>query len=570
MKLISLYTNKEDIFPRISFNDGLNVIFARIHKPLRRELDSHNLGKTFLISVIDFALLSKIGKEHPFKKNSDLFSKFIFYLQIKNNDDEFLTIKRKVSGRNTINIAVSSTRKDDLLNLPDEQWTFAGLSLKEGIKKLNQSLNLKVIAPYTFRKGLRYFLRRQKDFFNEFRTSSFSLGKDIDWKPYLAIVLGFDHDVIKKKYEIDNKINKDEEYLKNLEKEADSTSEEYDEIRGMIEIIEDKADRFRKEIDSFSFYEIESEISEDAIARIEHQIADLNKERYKIDYELLEIEKSLETSISFDINQVKALFNEINIIFPESLTKEYEELIDFNQRITVDRANRLQDLRKRLATRKHSIDLELTRLDGERKAALEILKEQETLEKYRLLQKKLLKFEQEANDLRQQLSYLDIASNVQQKISRNERERDLVVEKIQDPLLSVSINSNGNLSFNTQTLDRKRTGRETSEAEGTSYKKLLCACFDIAVLRTYSKQSFYRFVYHDGVLEGLDNRKKINLLEIIRETCTDFGIQYILTLIDPDLPRDEQDQRIEFDESEIVRELHDDGEDGRLFRMLAF
>ena len=69
---------------------------------------------------------------------------------------------------------------------------------------------------------------------------------------------------------------------------------------------------------------------------------------------------------------------------------------------------------------------------------------------------------------------------------------------------------------------------------------------------------------------NLDNRKKINLLEIIRETCTDFGIQYILTLIDPDLPRDEQDQRIEFDESEIVRELHDDGEDGRLFRMLAF
>ena len=82
--------------------------------------------------------------------------------------------------------------------------------------------------------------------------------------------------------------------------------------------------------------------------------------------------------------------------------------------------------------------------------------------------------------------------------------------------------------------------------------------------------NFYKFVYHDGIFEGLDNRKKVNLLKLIRNLCKDYGIQYILTVIDSDLPRDEQDNKLLFKETEIVRSLHDDGDDGRLFKMPIF
>ena len=59
----------------------------------------------------------------------------------------------------------------------------------------------------------------------------------------------------------------------------------------------------------------------------------------------------------------------------------------------------------------------------------------------------------------------------------------------------------------------------TSEGKGTSYKKLLCAAFDIAVLKSFATESFYRFVYHDGILEGLDNRKKVQFLKVVRASC---------------------------------------------------
>ena len=107
----------------------------------------------------------------------------------------------------------------------------------------------------------------------------------------------------------------------------------------------------------------------------------------------------------------------------------------------------------------------------------------------------------------------------------------------------------------------------TAAGLGNTYKKFLCMAFDLAVLMTYSKRSFYRFVYHDGALEGLDKRKKLNFLKVVREICRENGIQYILTLIDTDMPRDGIDRVVPFADDEIILRLHDRDDTGRLFEM---
>lgn len=55
------------------------------------------------------------------------------------------------------------------------------------------------------------------------------------------------------------------------------------------------------------------------------------------------------------------------------------------------------------------------------------------------------------------------------------------------------------------------SGNATSADLGHAYRKLLCIAFDLAVLRAHLDDEFPRFVYHDGVLESLDDRKKENL-----------------------------------------------------------
>ena len=100
----------------------------------------------------------------------------------------------------------------------------------------------------------------------------------------------------------------------------------------------------------------------------------------------------------------------------------------------------------------------------------------------------------------------------------------------------------------------------TNEADGTSYKKLLCVAFDLAMVRAHLGGAFPRFIFHDGVFELLDPRPKQNLLNVIRKHA-DLGIQSIITVMDFDLPGAAEG----IDANDIVLRLHDDGPDGRLF-----
>ncbi len=133
----------------------------------------------------------------------------------------------------------------------------------------------------------------------------------------------------------------------------------------------------------------------------------------------------------------------------------------------------------------------------------------------------------------------------------------------------VTKNSEGNIEFEIKTKDS--SGSETSQSEGHSYHRLLCALFDLAVLKALENTPFYHFVYHDGIYEGLDNRVKLRLTELIRDCISNGKLQYILSVIDSDLPRDrDTDARLPFSDDEIVLTLHDEGDDGRLFKMPPF
>ena len=137
-------------------------------------------------------------------------------------------------------------------------------------------------------------------------------------------------------------------------------------------------------------------------------------------------------------------------------------------------------------------------------------------------------------------------------------------------VLFVKQNDQGNLDFHVEVKSQGEDGEFSSEADGTTFKKLLCMAFDLAILSEYAGSRFCHFIYHDGALEGEDDRKKTALLRLVRRLCDDAGIQYILSAIQHELPRNPDGSALTFLPYEIVRELHDDGDQGRLFRMPVF
>jgi len=140
-----------------------------------------------------------------------------------------------------------------------------------------------------------------------------------------------------------------------------------------------------------------------------------------------------------------------------------------------------------------------------------------------------------------------------------------IVEEVinRKALLSVSTNQSGHIYFKAEILDE--SGNATSADHGHTYRKLLCVAFDLAILRAHLDTRFPRFAFHDGVFESLDDRKKENLLQVMREYM-ELGLQLVITTIDSDLPL-RPDGTPVFDQNEVVLTLHDENQEGRLFRI---
>lgn len=603
MKLVSIYCNFENIFPVITFRGNLNIIYAQVKDKHNLNKDSHNLGKSFLIEVINFCLLKQINAEHPFLKRADLFDDFEFYLEIEAHDKKFITVKRRVNKehRYPISIHLSGKKSVDLRSQSLDQWTHPSLKLRsssseKGAKDtLNDLLKIDIISPYDYRKGLGYVLRTQADYDDVFQLKKFSHGKDIDWKPFVALLLGYDHDLVSKKYDLDNAKGKAVSRMKEAEKEASAASSEYDELKAIISIKQQDINSRRQLIEKFSFREIEDNINENLVENIEVNISELNQKKYLIDCELHEINHSLETEFNFDIKNIEKIFKEVEITFPDSLIHNYQDLINFNKKLTRARKERLENVRRMKLKARAAIEDDLQKLDVLRQKELSQLQEQETLNKYRQLQYGLIQSERDMNELEKRLELLNRASLYQKDIQAVDiqisetsealreavRSQNETLESIRvhfasyikevfnrNAVLFVQPNKLANLEFKVRTLDHE--DQDTFEGDGSSYKKLLCVCFDIALLNEYYSKSFYHFVFHDGVFEGLDDRKKETLINLIKKICIKTNIQYIFTIIDSDIPQYLNSENALLNEDDIILRLHENGKEGRLFKMDTF
>lgn len=232
----------------------------------------------------------------------------------------------------------------------------------------------------------------------------------------------------------------------------------------------------------------------------------------------------------------------------------------------------------------------MTKLNDERAKQLEFLQENELMDKFResnrqisIVQaeiidlekqkeniKKVLELQKQKRDL--QLSLNDIQNRMVLNVSQVNNSTESIFSKIRiyfneiinavlkkDGELFVSLNDNSNFEFKAE---YQESGKNTNESQGNTYRKFLCIAFDLAVVRAYLDKEFPKFIYIDGVFDGLDDRKKELLLKVLRE-YSNLGIQIIATTINSET----QGMETSIMENEIVLTLHDDGQDGRLFKM---
>ncbi len=597
MKLSRLYSNKPDLFDPVEFVQGLNVVMAEIRLPENRSKDTHNLGKTTLGRLLDFGFLAKRDPKFFLFKHSDLFKEFIFFLEIELEDASFVTIRRSVKEATKISFKRHQAGHQDLSGLALTEWDHVNMPFERARELLDGVLDWRVIKPWAYRKGLGYLLRSQDDFRDVFHLRKFAAAHS-DWKPFLAHVLGFDAQLIVEHYEKEEQLSKKQAIAQTIKNELGGSIEDISKIEGILLLKQKEAEKKQTLLDAFDFRTQDKDSTKQLVDDIDVKIASLNAERYSYNQTKKKIISSLEEDqILFNPDEAQRLFEEAGVLFKGQIKKDFQQLIDFNRAITDERRGYLQEEREEVEAELKRINAELNFLGKKRSEMLSFLSETDIFGKYKQVSDEMVILRADITSLERQRGFLhrlqelrkeiralteergNLQAQIEANVEKQNSDQDSlfsairvffneIVEEVIDrkALLSVSPNQLGHLEFKAEILDE--SGNATSADLGHTYRKLLCIAFDLAVLRAHLDEKYPRFVYHDGVFESLDDRKKENLLAIIRRYA-ELGLQPIITLIDSDLPVRAADQPV-FSSDEIVITLHDEGEKGRIFKMRAW
>ena len=598
MKLSRLYSSKPDLFEPVEFVQGLNVVMAEIRLPENRNKDTHNLGKTTLGRLLDFGFLAKRDPKFFLFKHVELFKDFIFFLEIELEDASFVTIRRGVEEATKISFKRHEAGHQDLSGLPLVEWDHQDMPFERARDLLDGLLDWRALKPWAFRKGLGYLLRSQDDFRDVFHLRKFAAAHS-DWKPFLAHVLGFDAQLVAKHYEKEEQLAEKQSTAQTIKNELGGSIEDISKIEGILLLKQKEAEKKQKLLDAFDFRAQDKDSTKQLVDDIDERIASLNAERYSLNQNKKKIITSLEEDqILFNPDEAQRLFEEAGVLFKGQIKKDFQQLIAFNRAITDERRGYLQEERAEVEAELKRINAELNTLGKKRSEMLSFLSGTDIFGKYKQVSDEMVTLRADITSLERQRGFLHRLQELRTEIRALTEERghlqtqieadvekqnsdqnslfsairvffSEIVEEVIDrkALLSVSPNQAGHLEFRAEILDE--SGNATSSDLGHTYRKLLCIAFDLAILRAHLDDKFPRFVYHDGVFESLDDRKKENLLAVIRRYA-DLGLQPIITLIDSDLPLRPHDDEAVFGADEIVVTLHDESEQGRLFKMRAW
>lgn len=576
MKLNKLYCNDKN-FKTVEFKDGLNVIVGYGDKI--SENDSHNLGKTSVIILVDYMLLKDItntqSKEHFLMKKKEFFNNYEFYLEIAYDKDLYVTIKRSVKDKRV------SLKKHNLKYqnfVEEKEWDFENITLKKAKKELENLLKYNTRSEY--RKFLKFILRTQEDYAFKFKKNE---AKDIQWKPYIMDMFGYNFKDFEELFKL--KMEK-EDIEKQLSNYSSDYFEQLDEKKNVKEIYENKIIDLEKQIKNYDYYKIDSSVNDELVKKINNDISKLNRQKYNLTFDIEKIRESLRTNINtLDIEELEIIYKEAKIYFNELLKKDYESLVEFNRQISKERLENLKSLLETKEEELEKVDNILQDKNKEQKKYFEILEANKSvvkiivhnneLNKYKVKYAELAKelevmeknihTNQNLKDKMKKINDLIIKTNLEIDANKNTLKK-LISDNFNEYTKNIFFDSEGKISvyYNKNgfpEMDMKlyslANGEVTAEDNGNNYNKHMKCCFDLAVILGYiqEKKRYFKFAFHDGSIESSDNKLKVLFLDLINRLCKEWDIQYITTAIYDEISDEDVFNKLK--EKNIILKLND-------------
>lgn len=546
MVLLKEIFSETNLFDPVEFHGGINIIQGSYTKPKEELSDLNGIGKSTLVRLVDFALLSESSKGSFDIKKYGFLDKHSVTLVFEREQKEY-RIRREFS----------NARKPRFME-PDGRFiAYDDVDLRKILGGMFFSGDDYdgVVDNTWFRTLIRFFIKDDINHFERRDPLKFSSGFTGRFESYFYNLFLLDLPN-KGVFEFNSAKNRKEVLSKQkrklIERISEETGRQIDEIRSEVVNLDSKIRAFENSISEFQFLETYKDIEKEII-RLSKDISVYLRDLNQLERKLLEIRRSYAFDFEFDKSKVIKLYTEISTLHGDTIERKLEEVIEFRERLRENRKKFLSERETEISARINENQENLATLEHQRSSLYKMLDQQEALDSVKATYTLLISERTKKERILGQVSEIDklddhiikINEEITKIISQISGEFSEVKEKINDihelylEVVGKAIfvdEEETNATFDIRpdsainsplkiSLDVPKSG-----ALGKSRFKILAYDLTVFLNLVSSGRNLPQFLIHDGVFHGIDVKILVRILNYIHsEFIKNSRLQYIIT-----------------------------------------
>lgn len=563
-----IYSNKST-FKTVEFDKGLNVVIAERQDKSDEKKTVNSRGKSTLISIINFCLGSDASRS----------SIYIDELKDWNFTIDITLLGHRVRATRSIDSPNRVMIDGNVKEWPitpelDEEINIYFLTLDKWKQLLGLALfDLPQTSNISVRSILSYFIRSGPDAYSK-PLRFFANQADNVANIYSAFFVGLDTKYAEEWVSLD----KQDKALKALD---DAIKAGVHETQGELEAkkieLEEELERSRKILSDFKVHEQYQNIQDQAnqFTSELHQLANQNVFDGQ---KLKHYEASIAEEKAPEKTKLEQVYEEANLVFPDSIKKTLEEANNFHEKIISNRASFLDAEITRIKNDIQDRKRLIKDFTDKRSECMEILNTHGALEEYSLLQDQHSKIYEKLESIKTRIEDIKDKSIKRKGIKSKkleldkeatidyEEKRNLWEQAIK--LFNETAKALYGLpgEFAIDISDKGyRFKVDIPGGSGGGIGKMKTFCYDLMIICMQNiMERNIDFLIHDSIIfEGVDERQIAHAIEQALKKSEDHDFQYIMTINSDMVPYNDFSAEFNFNDHIKLR-LTDEGASGNL------
>lgn len=563
MHLEKIYSEPKNLFEEVEFKPGINVIYGKQVEEGNKKTSLNSIGKSTLIDLINFCLLSDFSKKSKLYKGKDFLDKYCIVLEI-NIEDKIYKIKRSTNNPKKVFIGQEgeSGQEETLDNAKRILYN-----------KMFKNSNYSGISDSSwFRQVINFFIRDEKTGF-ESPIIYYKNGKEEILNSYHLMLMDIDNTLSLKNKEVREELGKTKLELEGTEKIIEREYGNLDSINSKIDTLSKEIKTLENSKEKFKLNESYKE-QEEVVNRMTQEIKKIILENNTLKNNLENYKQSYKLKVDIDTRKISSIYTELNEELGITLKKTLDQAIDFKNNLI---SSRKDFIGKKVIDIKNKIEINLEKikeLDLKRSEIFRFLENKKAIEDLTELFNVLALKKQSYEDLKSKINLIESLnknylenktkySKLMEKINlfltSNKEEisslRELYNEIYQNLYSIKEGDGFFDIRFNSKKDSKIAIVASSRDGDGFGKNKGCIIAYDLMVLFNIinKRLSYPYFLVHDGAFTGVYKSQFISTMNLLNNKSSNVNFQYIIPLNEDDESlTDEKFGKLDFDIKEHI------------------